>query len=76
MSVVVSGVLYKVGFVLEYFISKKPQKVQSNKTIMQADLFAAAEPSAAEQALAKLDPDELSPKAALELLYSLKKLIK
>ncbi|MBM3618637.1 MAG: DNA mismatch repair protein MutS, partial [Alphaproteobacteria bacterium] len=32
-----------------------------------------AKPSAVEEALHRIDPDELTPKAALELLYSLKK---
>ncbi len=44
----------------------------------QQDLFAAALPVAAEhpaiEALKQLDPDELSPKAALELIYQLKKM--
>ena len=46
----------------------------------QIDLFSAppapppAEPSAIEAALAKLDPDMLSPKEALDALYALKKL--
>jgi DNA mismatch repair protein MutS len=44
----------------------------------QQDLFAAAPPVAAEhpavEALKQLDPDELSPKAALELIYQLKKM--
>ena len=46
----------------------------------QIDLFSAppapppAEPSALERAVAKLDPDMLSPKEALEALYALKKL--
>jgi DNA mismatch repair protein MutS len=37
-------------------------------------LFASG-PSAAERRLAELDPDELTPKAALEALYALKKLL-
>ena len=40
----------------------------------QIGLFAAA-PSAAQEALAALDPDELSPKQALEALYRLKSLL-
>jgi len=39
----------------------------------QLSLFAPAVPSAAMQMLDALDPDELSPKAALEALYQLKK---
>ena len=38
----------------------------------QAELFSA--PSAVEQALAKVNPDDLSPREALELLYQLKRL--
>src|SRR5690348_6546463 len=40
----------------------------------QADLFARREPSAAERALADLDPDALTPREALEALYRLKAL--
>ena len=47
----------------------------------QIDLFsappappAAAEPSPLEAAVAKLDPDMLSPKEALEALYALKRI--
>ncbi|MBE2293006.1 MAG: DNA mismatch repair protein MutS, partial [Xanthomonadaceae bacterium] len=40
----------------------------------QIGLFAAA-PSAAQEALAALDPDELTPKQALEALYRLKSLL-
>ncbi len=45
----------------------------------QVDLFApppetaAPEPNAVEQALARIDPDALSPREALEALYALKK---
>jgi DNA mismatch repair protein MutS len=48
----------------------------------QIDLFAAPaaaatpEPSAVETALAKLNPDALSPKEALDKLYQLKQLLK
>jgi len=35
----------------------------------------ALEPSAVEQALAAISPDELTPKAALEVLYGLKTLL-
>jgi DNA mismatch repair protein MutS len=47
----------------------------------QVDLFAPPpaaaqpEPSRVEQALARVDPDALSPREALEQLYSLKKLL-
>ena len=40
----------------------------------QADLFAPREPSAAERALADLDPDALTPREALDALYRLKAL--
>jgi DNA mismatch repair protein MutS len=40
----------------------------------QADLFVRHEPSAAERALADLDPDALTPREALEALYRLKAL--
>ncbi len=42
--------------------------------IMQTDLFGSAEPSAVEKAVDDIDPDDLSPKQALETLYTLKKL--
>ncbi|KEA64350.1 DNA mismatch repair protein MutS [Marinobacterium lacunae] len=41
---------------------------------VQSDLFIAPVPSEAERKLAQIDPDELTPRAALELLYELKKL--
>jgi DNA mismatch repair protein MutS len=46
----------------------------------QADLFAAAEPTAppphpAVEALGDLDPDALSPREALDKLYELKRLL-
>lgn len=40
---------------------------------LQADMFASAL-SAVEERLADIDPDELTPKAALELVYELRKL--
>ena len=42
----------------------------------QAAPAAAPEPSAAEERLAEINPDELSPKAALEVLYELRGLLK
>ncbi|MHB8166491.1 MAG: DNA mismatch repair protein MutS, partial [Sulfuricella sp.] len=46
---------------------------------IQGDLFVetpqAAAPSALEEALLEVEPDELSPKAALELVYKLRKLL-
>ncbi|MCB1836410.1 MAG: DNA mismatch repair protein MutS, partial [Alcanivoracaceae bacterium] len=44
----------------------------NSPTPAQAELFSA--PSAVEQALAKVNPDDLSPREALELLYQLKRL--
>ncbi len=44
--------------------------------VMQTDLFGSSEPSAVEKALDTVDPDELSPKQALETLYTLKNLNK
>jgi DNA mismatch repair protein MutS len=41
---------------------------------MQSDLFASG-PGPAEEALAKVNPDDLTPRQALELVYSLKDLI-
>jgi DNA mismatch repair protein MutS len=43
------------------------------ETKPQLSLFAPAQPSAAMQMLDALEPDELSPRAALEALYQLKK---
>jgi DNA mismatch repair protein MutS len=46
---------------------------------MQGDLFAVAAeektPHPLEEALRRVEPDELTPKAALELVYSLRKLL-
>ncbi len=41
---------------------------------MQADLFSAPEPSQVETRLLQIQPDELTPRQALELIYELKKL--
>ena len=55
-------------------------EAQASASQRQVDLFAAPPPeptattSAAEQALAEIDPDALSPREALEALYQLKKL--
>jgi len=45
-----------------------------NDSPVQSDLFIAPVPSEAEKRLARIDPDELTPRAALDLLYELKKL--
>ncbi|TPV56151.1 DNA mismatch repair protein MutS [Aestuariibacter sp. GS-14] len=46
---------------------------QHNQNIAQPSLFVEPEPSAVEIALSKIDPDELTPKQALALIYELKK---
>ena len=46
----------------------------SNDSPRQSDLFAAAS-GPIEEAIQGIDPDELTPRAALELIYSLKKMI-
>ncbi len=40
----------------------------------QGDMFASLEPSAVEKALSELDPDDLTPRQALEQLYELRRL--
>ena len=49
--------------------------VETAKSIVQGDMFASLEPSEAEQLLAALDLDNLTPREALNQLYELKKLI-
>jgi len=44
--------------------------------VIQADMFAALEPSLVEEKLQALDPDELTPRKALDVIYELKKLLK
>ena len=51
-----------------------PMSAPALDSPQQFGLFAAA-PSAAQEALAAIDPDELSPKQALEALYRLKALL-
>ncbi len=53
----------------------EPVSVQAKEEPMQADLFVSYQPSAAERQLRELDPDELTPKQALEQLYALKALL-
>jgi DNA mismatch repair protein MutS len=56
-------------------------ETQQTEARAQVDLFAAPpepaapEPSAADKALAQIDPDALSPREALDALYQLKKLV-
>ena len=59
----------------------KLEQLEQQAQSPQADLFssvipATAEPDPALEALAEIDPDELSPKQALELVYRLKQLAK
>lgn len=53
--------------------SASPQHIDAG-ALMQADLFAANEHSALELAVDAIEPDELSPREALDALYSLKSL--
>ncbi len=57
-------------------LEKQSASHESTNTdnVMQADLFATNEPSPLDQAVDKLDPDDLTPKQALEALYALKAL--
>jgi DNA mismatch repair protein MutS len=50
------------------------QAQQQPSQMFQNDLFAAAEPSAVELRLLDINPDELSPRQALDLLYELKQI--
>ena len=43
---------------------------------LQGDMFASLEPSAVERALDALDPDELTPRQALEQLYELRRMLR
>lgn len=49
-----------------------PQPQAAPRSVAQADLFASPEPSKVEQMLDDIDPDSLTPRQALELLYELK----
>ncbi|GAA0695542.1 DNA mismatch repair protein MutS [Marinobacterium maritimum] len=53
----------------------EPVFVQTPEEPMQTDMFVSYQPSAAERQLRELDPDELTPKQALEQLYALKALL-
>ncbi len=50
------------------------QAQQQPSQMFQNDLFAVAEPSAVELRLLDINPDELSPRQALDLLYELKQI--
>ncbi|MCK7545113.1 DNA mismatch repair protein MutS [Marinobacter bryozoorum] len=53
---------------------KTPQSPDSE--VFQGDMFASLEPSAVERALESLDPDNLTPRQALEHLYELRRMLK
>ena len=53
---------------------KKAAKSTAIEQPMQADMFASAGPSEAERKLESIDPDNLTPREALALLYELKAL--
>ena len=59
---------------LENHAAATPTNAAAVASPQQMGLFA-AEPSAAERALREVDPDELTPKAALEVLYRLRQLL-
>jgi len=48
------------------------KQASPEKTVAQGDLFASAEPSEVEAIIRNLDPDELTPRKALELIYTLR----
>ncbi|MBA4502785.1 DNA mismatch repair protein MutS [Marinobacterium sp. 3-1745] len=58
-------------------VTRNPAPVSTavNEEPMQADLFVSHQPSAAERQLQELDPDELTPRQALDQLYALKALL-
>ncbi|WP_075186809.1 DNA mismatch repair protein MutS [Teredinibacter haidensis] len=53
-------------------VAVKPEPTYNNP---QADLFSAPEPSKSDKRLKQINPDELSPRQALELVYQLKELL-
>lgn len=59
---------------LERLERGKLSTVRSTETVLQGELFGAAEPSRVEEFVDDLHPDELSPRQALEALYALKAL--
>ncbi|MGA7116943.1 MAG: hypothetical protein WBY12_07090, partial [Hyphomicrobium sp.] len=76
-------VIERARQVLELLEKSDRRATGAEKPLDDLPLFAAARPkssapkavpSAVEEALAKLNPDELTPKAALEALYALKRL--
>lgn len=51
-----------------------PHPSPAEKNPMQGEFFSATEPSAANRRIGMINPDELTPREALELIYELKKL--
>jgi DNA mismatch repair protein MutS len=51
--------------------TREPSKI----TVIQGELFGGGEPSEVEKHLSEIDPDDLSPKQAMEVLYKLKALM-
>ncbi|TKF18374.1 DNA mismatch repair protein MutS [Vibrio genomosp. F6] len=56
-------------------LGNQPENTKSSKVDIANQLSLIPEPSEVEEALANIDPDELTPRQALEELYRLKKLI-
>ncbi|MDN3699066.1 DNA mismatch repair protein MutS [Vibrio cortegadensis] len=56
-------------------LGNQPESAKSSKVDIANQLSLIPEPSEVEEALANIDPDELTPRQALEELYRLKKLI-
>ncbi|NOH85310.1 DNA mismatch repair protein MutS [Vibrio sp. 03-59-1] len=56
-------------------LGNQPENTKSSKVDIANQLSLIPEPSELEEALANIDPDELTPRQALEELYRLKKLI-
>ncbi|MGL4193531.1 MAG: DNA mismatch repair protein MutS [Vibrio sp.] len=56
-------------------LSHQPLSTPSNRIDIANQLSLIPEPSAVEQALTSIDPDQLTPRQALDLLYQLKKLL-
>jgi len=56
-------------------VDRPPMDVAALEQPQQMGLFIAAEPPPAMEALRALEPDELTPKQALEALYRLKGLL-
>ena len=62
---------------LQLLEAKTPPQVQANaQNSFQADLFSSTSPSDVEAKVELIDPDSLSPRQALEVLYELKSLLR